>query len=437
MAIRPIPNSNLTYYLLNYDKDGNEVAERDGMLSPKLLQQIKSEPVTDIFIMSHGWRGDVDAAKTQYDNWMGNLLSVTADVEQAKHTRPGFLPLFVGLHWPSEPWGDEDPASFALAASGALVKALVNQFAARLGDKQSIRNNLEVIAQAYVTTDDPQSLPDNVRIAYQQLDKEVGLGVGDDDAPPGDDRPEFDPEDIFQAARQEDDIENFADFSFGDLLAPARVMSFWRMKKRAEIFGSGGARRLLEAISQAAGAKKPSIHLMGHSFGCIVVSAMACGLQGSAIIPVRSVVLVQGALSLWAYCASIPKKKNKAGFFNRLLRENRVLGPIVTTQSEHDRAVGTWYPLAAGSRRQIVFALDLPKYGGVGTFGIQGLEASTVNRKMGSAQEDYQFQPGRIYNLESSDYIRTGGGFSGAHSDIVHPEIAHVIWRAASVPPAG
>ena len=28
-----------------------------------------------------------------------------------------------------------------------------------------------------------------------------------------------------------------------------------------------------------------------------------------------------------------------------------------------------------------------------------------------------------------------GGGFSGAHSDIAHPEVAHVLWQAALTPP--
>jgi hypothetical protein len=89
--------------------------------------------------------------------------------------------------------------------------------------------------------------------------------------------------------------------------------------------------------------------------------------------------------------------------------------------------------MAAGLKRQIAYALDLPKFGAVGAFGIQGVGEFTVGRRMGSVTEDYNFQPGMIYNLESSDYIRTGGGFSGAHSDIVHPEIAHVIWQAAII----
>jgi len=40
---------------------------------------------------------------------------------------------------------------------------------------------------------------------------------------------------------------------------------------------------------------------MGHSFGCVVVSAIASGPAGSQpSVKPRSMVLVQGALSIWA-----------------------------------------------------------------------------------------------------------------------------------------
>jgi hypothetical protein len=47
------------------------------------------------------------------------------------------------------------------------------------------------------------------------------------------------------------------------------------------------------------------------------------------------------------------------------------------------------------------------------------------------ANQNYAFEAMRIYNLESSQFIRKGGGLSGAHSDICGPEVAHAIWQAA------
>jgi hypothetical protein len=175
---------------------------------------------------------------------------------------------------------------------------------------------------------------------------------------------------------------------------------------------------------------------MGHSFGCIVVSATVAGAGGAAplIQPVHSLFLVQGALSLWAYCSDIPVAKGKNGYFRSIISNKKVLGPIVTTQSEHDTAVGRLYPLAAGIKRQVVFAPEeLPKYGGLGSFGIRGPEVSIEDLDMLPPEGHYGFQKGRCYNLECSKIICQGGGASGAHSDIDHPEVAHAFWEAVMV----
>ena len=81
-------------------------------------------------------------------------------------------------------------------------------------------------------------------------------------------------------------------------------------------------------------------------------------------------------------------------------------GPLITTQSEHDRAVGTMYPLAAGVARQVAFAPgELPKYGALGTFGVRGPGAEIVDMDMLPADGSYHFAAGKVYNLNSSQYI--------------------------------
>ena len=355
-------------------------------------------------------------------------MSAVADIEEMKRRRSGLHPVLVGWHWPSEPWGDESAGAFDLPAGpDDLITRLIDDYAKRLGDAPGIREELETVIRAHATVDDPQTLPPDVESAYLRLDEKLGMGHGWESAAPGADRPEFDPEDVFQAARQAEDEASYGAIGIGDLLAPLRVLSFWKMKDRARKFGESGGSRMLSAIRKAAAGKDSQINLMGHSFGCIVVSAAASGPVGPQdIVTVNSIVLVQGALSLWAYCPNIPSAKGTAGYFNRLLK--RVEGPIVTTQSEFDGAVGTFYPVAAGLKHQVAFG-ELPRFGAIGTFGIQGVGAA--GRKMGDISEDYGFQRGKIYNLESSQYIRNGLPPSGAHSDIVHPQIAHVIWEAA------
>jgi hypothetical protein len=43
----------------------------------------------------------------------------------------------------------------------------------------------------------------------------------------------------------------------------------------------------------------------------------------------------------------------------------------------------------------------------------------------------YALEKGRIYNVESSQFICKGEGIGGAHSDIDGPQVAHLIWETA------
>jgi hypothetical protein len=148
--------------------------------------------------------------------------------------------------------------------------------------------------------------------------------------------------------------------------------------------------------------------------------------------PVQSLVLVQGALSLWSYCEDIPYRRGRAGYFRPLIAGARVAGPIVTTRSRFDTAVGRWYPLAATAARQVDFAPgELPRYGGVGTFGLRGPGLDLLELEMKPVDGEYDFAGGRVYNPESSTVIRKMDGASGAHSDIAHPEVGHAVWAAA------
>jgi hypothetical protein len=110
-----------------------------------------------------------------------------------------------------------------------------------------------------------------------------------------------------------------------------------------------------------------------------------------------------------------------------------VRGVFLTTQSEHDRAVGTFYPIGAGLKKQVAMPVDgsFPKYAALGTFGIRGLNSHITNQQLLSAQQAYSFMPGEIYNLDGSEFICQGDGASGAHSDIAGPEVWHAILEAA------
>jgi hypothetical protein len=169
---------------------------------------------------------------------------------------------------------------------------------------------------------------------------------------------------------------------------------------------------------------------MRHSFGCIVTSSIA---GGPLDYPLDSVVLVQGALSLWSYAWAIPFDHAGPGIF--------------TTSSGKGRFAGRWSLLNPATTRPSPYGTNgpracrvtwhtrsrtFPKYGAVAAFGLQGLDGA-IRREtaMLAANGEYGFLPAKIYNLEASQFICQGSGLSGAHSDIAGPEVAHAIWHAA------
>jgi len=432
MGLETIPGTQITYGLIAFDDEGRERLDDSSLMSARLLQKAATEPITDVFFFCHGWKGDVPAAKEQYARWMGALMSCP-DRLRAERAFPQFSPLLVGLHWPSQPWGDEELSSGAFAAGESpSISMLRETYLDRLGRRDDIRRPLEVILEAARTNSAATELPPEVRQAYLDLNDALGLKSEGVEAPPDADRNPFDPDAAFEAANLEGIA--FGDLNLGGLLGPLRQLSYWTMKKRARTVGEGGMHVFLNNLQHATATRGTRIHLMGHSFGTIVVSGMLGGpdCKGTLQRPVDSVVLVQGAVSLWSYAASIPFGKNRPGYFQRVLLDGKVRGPLVTTRSRHDSAVGVLYPLASRLNGSAEFAANFPEFGAIGTFGLQGLaEGIGSDSTMLPATGTYKFAKGRVYNLDASTYIAKKEGASGAHSDIAGPEVAHTIWEAA------
>jgi DNA/RNA endonuclease G (NUC1)/V8-like Glu-specific endopeptidase len=447
-AGRPNPReqvvgTDLSYYLLAYDANGQERLDHPaGKISTHILSALETEPITDVFLFSHGWRGDVPAAKEQYQGWLKTMADCTADRARIRTLRPGFRPLLIGLHWPSEPWGDESfsgGVSFEPGSTASTVIQLVDEYATRLGDTPEVRRILTVILEAAQTGMEPDALPDDILAAYRALDAAVALPKAGVASAPGADWDGFDPEGVYESARRDaipQGSMSFGIFSRDTLLAPLRVLSFWKMKDRARMIGETAVHPLLRSMQQITVGRDVRFHLAGHSFGCIVVSAAIAGPPTSGLIarPIDSLVLLQGALSLWSYCNYIPEAPGKPGYFHRIISQGLVRGPIVTTQSRFDSAVGTWYPRAVSVAGQVVFASpgQLPKYGAVGKFGIQGPGLQGCDIRLLS-NGNYGFKSGHVYNVESSQYINVGGGPSGAHSDIRKVEVASLVWQSIEV----
>jgi hypothetical protein len=178
-------------------------------------------------------------------------------------------------------------------------------------------------------------LPDNVLAAYTQLAEEAGLILE------GKDQEQFDLKALIREALARSTVgppsPALRDFlvdvvdrghQFADhliiinagreaLLAPLRQLLFWKKKDRVRSCGETGGNKLLRKLQQGSpnSFNSPRYHLMGHGFGCIVVSAMVTGSQGANGRPAKfsTLFLVQGALSLWSYADNNPYAPGPAG----------------------------------------------------------------------------------------------------------------------------
>lgn len=209
-----------------------------------------------------------------------------------------------------------------------------------------------------------------------------------------------------------------------------RQFTYWQMKQRAGTVGQHGLGPLLDDL----GRRSPDmrLHLIGHSFGARLVSFSLLALDGSQLSPVRSLTLLEGAFSHFAFAPQLPHDPARSGALSGMMA--RVTGPLVACYSSHDSAVGLFYPVAsmtvnddaAGLTDDLMF-----RWGGIGHDGAQGVTAGTV--PLQAVRGRYHFAGSRFTNIDSSAIVCHGKPPSGAHSDIVHPELAWAMLTAAGL----
>jgi len=211
-----------------------------------------------------------------------------------------------------------------------------------------------------------------------------------------------------------------------------RQGTYYAMKRRA---GTVGERGLGRVIGQLA-AKAPGVrvHLVGHSFGARLVSFALRGLP-EGVHTVKSVTLLQGAFSHYAFAARLPHDPRAGGVLQG--QQNRVDGPLVCCYSSHDSALGTLYPLAsrmAGDAQGVAeFGIGQvlgAKWGAMGHDGVQAVPG-TPSLKLAEA---FTRLPAKgCVNVDAAAVVRRGGPPAGAHSDICHRELARLVLAAGRV----
>jgi hypothetical protein len=452
----------LPFWELTFDAHGDP----DAGLESALVTEAGQQGITDLLVFSHGWNNDRSIAMELYTAFFTLLAG------QLRHRRNAATMVgLVGVHWPARRWSDEpipdfDPAptaggdgSASLGAAptghsvGSSVAATVELDPATLADLEELFPDAAPALQRMAELLAGPPTPEAVEEFKTRLDEFAATGTGEDDGEDTRDRDATQPGMLQDdapalftrfrdAAREQGMVDEETDGSaagVGDRLRgiwrgakeALRQATYWQMKNRAGIVGKQGLGPLIGRVHDALPAVR--FHLMGHSFGARLVSFALAGLPDAQPSPVASVTLLQGAFSHFAFAKPLPFDASRSGALAGML--SRIDGPLVVCFSEHDGAVGTFYPLASVAARDDSAGANraLFRWGGMGANGAQGVKA--VVRAIGAAGPgtSYPFVPHGVLNIDAAAVVKRGRPPTGAHSDIVHPELTWVVLAASGI----
>lgn len=441
------------FWLLAFDKRG---ALEDAGAIDRLMAELNAQAITDLFIFSHGWNNDRTAALALYNRFFAEVRKVLdATPPKSASTRIGV----VGVVWPSILWPDDaDSASMdhvitgggggvalgggpPIPAAQATPKQIRDELHKGYDDAHQLklleelttlletkpktaaalmefRAKLGQLIESEASTPDRMQ-PDSAESAIATLNDQKWRGLlevlGD------------------QALLGQPSGGGGVGFGdpFGKLWAGAkdalRIATYWHMKERAGVVGrSGLGEQVLARI--AVEAANTRVHLVGHSFGARLVSFSLSGLPASLErerSPVKSLFLLQGAFSHFAFADQLPHDATRSGALKGMAA--RVDGPLLTTHSKKDLAVARSYPAASfvNGDDSAAAADQVTRWGGMGFDGAQAVSA--VAERLAPPGKKYPLQKGKWLNLDGNTVIVHGGLPSGAHSDITHP---HTAWAA-------
>ena len=453
--------SGFRYFEVQFTKAG-DVHDRNEVRA--LTEHLASSDTKDLLVLAHGWNNDMQEARQLYDG----LLSQLETAMKAQRISSAAQRITVlGLLWPSKKFADMELTAGGAAALGSSVTddALfrqIQQLTQLLDDPEQTKTleSLKVLVPRLEDSPKAQrEFADLLRTALTpKNDAPTGVREGEEEdasdtffSLSGSDlmdrlaRPvEFDTGPVASeplgfdgiggparlgadGVRGADDAGGAA--SLGDFLSGIKAgasnllnyATFFSMKERAGIVGQRGVNALLREIAKDH--RDLRLHLAGHSFGARLVTAATAGPnEGSALAP-RSLVLLQAAFSHNGFAENFDGKGGNGGF-RRVVSAGLVHGPIVITHTRNDRAVGLAYPLASliSGSDSAGLGDENDRFGGMGRNGAQFTPEAAMD-KLGDVNHPYEFASGRVYNLRADSTI-------SGHSDVVKPEVAHVMLSA-------
>lgn len=356
-------------------------------LSPETTDHLleAAAGATDVVVFCHGWntswyratrlyRAFLEQLQSTLDAWPVDAAPRAEQGSKPRHRSTGsegwatpFLPIFVGLAWPSLSWlrssergptigGSPEPASSAdVELSGGID--LSSGLELSPGSEMRAGNPRSGAAES----SDSADLADDGSVELEaDWPAEAGAGQkttgsGRESTDPAGNLPGF----AGEAAIPENELE----LEYGDRAGTGpgaagalgdwdprsvvRVSSVWTMKDRAGLVGLAGVGPLLGRLLGAGACR---IHLVGHSFGARVMLSALASAPAHATRRVHSLLLLQPAVNAWCFAEQVQGRDGIGGFRSVL---ERVELPPIATYSRHDGPLRRVFPLALRRRKDL------------------------------------------------------------------------------------
>jgi hypothetical protein len=446
------------YFELGFDAKGKPA---DAAQLPALLDGLAAKHVTDLFVVSHGWNNDQREAHDLYEELFKNVKAQEKNVNVSGRTFA-----VAGIIWPSKKFDAAEDAPKAASLGGKKGQARLGQqidtlrafladggAAAAAKHKKDLERAKKLIPKldtspaarrefsAILLARLPKSVAEEGGwyidqkvaknlVANDTLLKQLGspppktatTGSGGGAAVIGGKKKSTATTNTFQGAA------GIGDFFKGVVAGASNLLNYvtyYQMKDRAGAVGRTGVNEVLRRVR----ATRPSVrvHLVGHSFGCRVVTAAATGPADNPGGFVDSMTLLQAAFSHYAFSAKYDDS-NKSGFFRNLVSEKRVRGPVVITHTRADKAVGLAYAVASRVAGQIAAAIGDKNdpFGGLGSNGAQ---------KTAEARDGKLPSPGGSFDQPIGNGMLTNllaDGLIASHSDVRNPSAAFTVLSVAA-----
>ncbi|WP_143104255.1 hypothetical protein [Nitrosospira multiformis] len=427
----------IPYVEASFDKNGQ--GPEKGVVLPA--------GVTDLIIMSHGWNNNKSKAEDLYNSFFASFAATAQPNDLS-----GRKPVILGVFWPSREYDTSVAVSGTPATGGGGAalgggngdaikrleeklddmkeiftdpehKKLLDEAKALLPDleeKASVRDEFvkkmrslldpsaagKEDASNIFFKDGGNELMKNLKAEEEDLGEDVAGGGAA--LPLG----------VSAPAPAEGGAAGLVEILSGFKAAAINLLNYttyYEMKTRSGAVGKNGVAPLIDKLAS----QIERIHLIGHSFGCRVVTSAALNSKTDKI---KSMALLQAAFSQNGF------SRIEQGFYRGVVDNHRVKGPVLITHTPNDRAVGLAYPLASriSGDKTMAFGDKDDLFGAMGRNGAQKMEqGEAIEGKLLPVGGAYTFKADTCFNLEASDFIKD-------HKDVKGKEVGYMVRRAVA-----